>query len=108
MGKAFTAANTEFGVEVARVTALVAFPRLRMRSPAAWAPWVVAIPKNFGWSCFEKRAANTPRIGRSAANPVTLLTAGEVPDVPQVRPRCLPRHRQRPDRGGQRRCLSSG
>jgi iron(III) transport system substrate-binding protein len=39
--------------------------------------WVLAITKQYGWSYFEKLAANNPRIGRSAVDPVTLLTAGE-------------------------------
>ena len=72
-GEAFTAANTEIGVEVVRVTGQVAFP-------------VVAIPETYRWSCFERRVANTPRIARSAAAPVTLLTAAGVPDVPRYGP----------------------
>jgi iron(III) transport system substrate-binding protein len=39
--------------------------------------WVLAVTKLYGWSYFEKLAANNPRIGRSAVDPVTLLTAGE-------------------------------
>ena len=39
--------------------------------------WVLAIAKQYGWPYFEKLAANNPRIGRSAVDPVTLLTAGE-------------------------------
>jgi iron(III) transport system substrate-binding protein len=39
--------------------------------------WVLAITKTYGWSYFEKLAENKPRIGRSAVDPVTLLTAGE-------------------------------
>lgn len=39
--------------------------------------WVLAITKTYGWTYFEKLAANNPRIGRSAVDPVTLLTAGE-------------------------------
>jgi iron(III) transport system substrate-binding protein len=39
--------------------------------------WVLAITKKYGWSFFEKLAANNPRVGRSAVDPVTLLTAGE-------------------------------
>ncbi len=39
--------------------------------------WVLAITKTYGWAYFEKLAANNPRIGRSAVDPVTLLTAGE-------------------------------
>ncbi len=39
--------------------------------------WVLALTKTYGWSYFEKLAANNPRIGRSAVDPVTLLTAGE-------------------------------
>jgi iron(III) transport system substrate-binding protein len=34
--------------------------------------------KLYGWEYFEKLAKNNPRIGRSAADPVTLMTAGEV------------------------------
>ena len=39
--------------------------------------WVLALTKTYGWSYFDKLAANNPRIGRSAVDPVTLLTAGE-------------------------------
>ena len=39
--------------------------------------WVLALTKTYGWSYFEKLAANNPRIGRSAVDSVTLLTAGE-------------------------------
>ena len=39
--------------------------------------WVLAVTKLYGWQYFEKLAANNPRIGRSAVDPVTLLTAGE-------------------------------
>ncbi len=39
--------------------------------------WVLALTKLYGWQYFEKLAANNPRIGRSAVDPVTLLTAGE-------------------------------
>ena len=40
--------------------------------------WCVAMRKLYGWEYFEKLAKNNPRIGRSAADPVTLMTAGEV------------------------------
>ncbi len=40
--------------------------------------WCVAMRKLYGWEYFEKLAKNNPRIGRSAVDPVTLLTAGEV------------------------------
>ena len=33
--------------------------------------------KLYGWEFFEKLAANNPRIGRSAGDPITLLNAGE-------------------------------
>ena len=39
--------------------------------------WVVAVRKLYGWEYFEKLAKNNPRIGRSAADPITLLNAGE-------------------------------
>jgi iron(III) transport system substrate-binding protein len=39
--------------------------------------WVVGLRKLYGWSFFEKLAANNPRIGRSFNDPVTLITAGE-------------------------------
>jgi iron(III) transport system substrate-binding protein len=39
--------------------------------------FVVAVRKLYGWEFFEKLAKNNPRIGRSAADPVTLLNAGE-------------------------------
>jgi iron(III) transport system substrate-binding protein len=38
---------------------------------------VVAIRKLYGWEFFEKLAKNNPRIGRSAADPITLLNARE-------------------------------
>jgi iron(III) transport system substrate-binding protein len=38
---------------------------------------VLAIRKLYGWDFFEKLAKNNPRIGRSAADPITLLNAGE-------------------------------
>lgn len=40
--------------------------------------WCVGMRKLYGWEYFEKLAKNNPRIGRSAADPVTLMTAGEV------------------------------
>jgi iron(III) transport system substrate-binding protein len=40
--------------------------------------WCVGMRKLYGWEFFEKLAKNNPRIGRSAVDPVTLMTAGEV------------------------------
>ncbi|MSP01960.1 MAG: extracellular solute-binding protein [Acetobacteraceae bacterium] len=40
--------------------------------------WCVSMRKLYGWEFFEKLAKNNPRIGRSAVDPVTLLTAGEI------------------------------
>jgi iron(III) transport system substrate-binding protein len=40
--------------------------------------WALALKKVYGWQFFEKLANNNPRIGRSAIDPVTLMTAGEV------------------------------
>ncbi len=37
----------------------------------------LALKRTYGWEFFEKLAKNNPRIGRSAADPVTLITAGE-------------------------------
>jgi iron(III) transport system substrate-binding protein len=39
--------------------------------------WALSLKKLYGWEFFEKLAKNNPRIGRSAADPVTLLSAGE-------------------------------
>ena len=39
--------------------------------------WVLALTRKYGWSYFEKLAANDPRIGRSGNDPVTLINAGE-------------------------------
>ncbi len=39
--------------------------------------WVLAMRRLYGWSYFEKLAANNPRIGRSGNDPLTLLNAGE-------------------------------
>ena len=39
--------------------------------------WALGLRKQYGWSFFEKLAANHPRIGRSFGDPVTLITAGE-------------------------------
>jgi iron(III) transport system substrate-binding protein len=39
--------------------------------------WVLALTKKYGWSYFERLAANNPRVGRSAVDSITLLTAGE-------------------------------
>jgi iron(III) transport system substrate-binding protein len=39
--------------------------------------WVLAMRRQYGWSYFEKLAANNPRIGRSGNDPITLLNAGE-------------------------------
>jgi iron(III) transport system substrate-binding protein len=39
--------------------------------------WVLALTKAYGWSFFEKLAANNPRVGRSGNDPVTLINAGE-------------------------------
>ena len=38
---------------------------------------VLSLKKLYGWEFFEKLAKNNPRIGRSAADPVTLITAAE-------------------------------
>jgi iron(III) transport system substrate-binding protein len=39
--------------------------------------WVLAMRRQYGWSYFEKLAANNPRIGRSGNDPITMLNAGE-------------------------------
>lgn len=39
--------------------------------------WAVAMRKQFGVAWFEALAKNNPRVGRSAVDPVTLLSAGE-------------------------------
>ncbi|MGE0416540.1 MAG: ABC transporter substrate-binding protein [Acetobacteraceae bacterium] len=39
--------------------------------------WALSLKKVYGWEFFEKLAQNRPRIGRSAIDPVTLMTAGE-------------------------------
>jgi iron(III) transport system substrate-binding protein len=39
--------------------------------------WALGIKKVHGWEFFEKLADNNPRIGRSAVDPLTLITAGE-------------------------------
>jgi iron(III) transport system substrate-binding protein len=39
--------------------------------------WALGVKKVHGWDFFEKLAKNNPRIGRSAVDPVTLITAGE-------------------------------
>jgi iron(III) transport system substrate-binding protein len=39
--------------------------------------WALSLKKLYGWDFFERLAKNNPRIGRSAADPVTLITAGE-------------------------------
>ncbi|HEX3989663.1 MAG TPA: extracellular solute-binding protein [Acetobacteraceae bacterium] len=39
--------------------------------------WVLAMRRLYGWSYFEKLAANNPRVGRSGNDPITLLNAGE-------------------------------
>lgn len=39
--------------------------------------WVLAMRKLYGWTYFEKLAANKPRIGRSGNDPLTMLNAGE-------------------------------
>jgi iron(III) transport system substrate-binding protein len=39
--------------------------------------WTLSLKKLYGWEFFEKLAKNNPRIGRSAGDPITLLTAGE-------------------------------
>jgi iron(III) transport system substrate-binding protein len=39
--------------------------------------WALGIKKIHGWEFFEKLADNNPRIGRSAVDPLTLITAGE-------------------------------
>ena len=39
--------------------------------------WALSLKKLYGWEFFEKLAANNPRIGRSAGDPITLLNAGE-------------------------------
>jgi iron(III) transport system substrate-binding protein len=39
--------------------------------------FVIAMQKLYGWQYFEKLAKNNPRVGRSAADPITMLNAGE-------------------------------
>jgi iron(III) transport system substrate-binding protein len=39
--------------------------------------WALGLRNLYGWSFFEKLAANNPRIGRSFGDPVTLITAAE-------------------------------
>ena len=39
--------------------------------------WALSLKKVYGWEFFEKLARNSPRIGRSAVDPVTLMSAGE-------------------------------
>ncbi len=39
--------------------------------------WALSLKKVYGWQFFEKLAKNNPRIGRSAIDPVTLMSAGE-------------------------------
>jgi len=39
--------------------------------------WALGVKKVHGWDFFEKLAKNNPRIGRSAVDPMTLITAGE-------------------------------
>ncbi len=39
--------------------------------------WALSLKKLYGWEFFEKLAKNRPRVGRSAIDPVTLMTAGE-------------------------------
>ncbi len=39
--------------------------------------WALSLKKTYGWDFFEKLAKNNPRIGRSAIDPVTLISAGE-------------------------------
>ena len=39
--------------------------------------WVLAMRRQYGWSFFEKLAANNPRVGRSGNDPITMLNAGE-------------------------------
>ena len=39
--------------------------------------WVLAMRRQYGWSYFEKLAANNPRVGRSGNDPITMLNAGE-------------------------------
>jgi iron(III) transport system substrate-binding protein len=44
--------------------------------------WALGLRKLYGWGYFEKLAKNNPRIGRSFADPVTLLNAGECKVAP--------------------------
>lgn len=39
--------------------------------------WALSLKKTYGWDFFEKLVKNNPRIGRSAIDPVTLISAGE-------------------------------
>jgi iron(III) transport system substrate-binding protein len=39
--------------------------------------WALGVKKVHGWEFFEKLAKNNPRVGRSAVDPMTLITAGE-------------------------------
>jgi iron(III) transport system substrate-binding protein len=39
--------------------------------------WALGVKKVHGWAFFEQLAKNNPRIGRSAVDPMTLITAGE-------------------------------
>ena len=39
--------------------------------------WALGVKKIHGWEFFEQLAKNDPRVGRSAVDPMTLITAGE-------------------------------
>ena len=39
--------------------------------------WVLAMRRLYGWTYFDKLAANNPRIGRSGNDPISLVNAGE-------------------------------
>lgn len=39
--------------------------------------WVLAMRRQYGWAFFEKLASNSPRIGRSGNDPISMLNARE-------------------------------
>lgn len=76
--------RTVTGGEIPRRCTDLLDPKFRNRVAIAhpafsgyFGQWVLAMRRLYGWSFFDKLAANKPRIGRSGNDPITMLNAGE-------------------------------
>jgi iron(III) transport system substrate-binding protein len=76
--------KTVTGADIPRLCTDLLNPKFNRRVAIAhpafsgyFGQWVLSMRRLYGWSFFEKLAANNPRIGRSGNDPLTMLNAGE-------------------------------